>query len=184
MFWKIFTRANMREHLTIYLLATLSNLFLSIAEYLAVRQEVDSYLPLDPGTARLISTYGTGLGLGLDFLWTLTIFQAILTVIVLTMTLVPLLNRGWRVSYIFSGLVISGFVGYWLGAKFLRTLSWVSQLENSGIDAMGVYSDLFWLGLAAAVCYVTMILVLRKSYDKLVAEGLRIGTNRDPLSLS
>ena len=76
--------------------------------------------------------------------------------------------------YIFSGLVISGFVGYWLGAKFLRTLGWVSQLENNGISAMGVYSDLFWFGLAAAMCYVTMILVLRKSYDKLVEKGLQI----------
>lgn len=173
MFWRIFGRANAREHLTIYLLATLSNLFLSIAEYLAVRQAVASYLPLDPGTARLIANYGTSLGLGLDFLWTLTIFQALLTIIVLTMTLVPLINRGWRVLYIFSGLVISGFVGYWLGAKFLRTLSWVSQLENSGVNAMGVYSDLFWFGLAAAMCYVTMILVLRKSYDKLFALGLQ-----------
>lgn len=174
MFWKIFGRTNAREHLTIYVLATLSNLFLSIAEYLAVRQAVASYLPLDPGTARLIASLGTGLGLGLDFLWTLTIFQALLTIIVLSMTLVPLLKNGWRVLYIFSGLVISGFVGYWLGAKFLRTLSWVSQLENSGANAMGVYSDLFWLGLAAAASYVTMILVLRKSYDKLFAAGIQI----------
>jgi hypothetical protein len=166
-FWKVFGRTNAREHLTIYLLATMSNLFLSIAEYLAVRQAVASYLPLDSGTAQLIANYGTGLGLGFDFLWTLAIFQGLLTIILLSMTLVPLLNRGWRVSYIISGLVISGFVGYWLAAKFLRTLGWVSQLETNGVNAMGVYSDLFWLGLAAAMCYVTMILVLRKSYDKI-----------------
>ena len=174
MFLRVFGKANAREHLTIYLLATLSNLFLSIAEYLAVREAVASYLPLDPSTARLIATYGTSLGLGLDFLWTLAIFQAILTVIVLAMTLVPLINKGWRVLYIFAGLVISGFVGYWLGAKFLRTLSWVSLLENNGTNAMGVYSDLFWFGLAATICYVAMILVLRKSYDKLVTAGLQI----------
>jgi len=157
-----------REHAAIYVLATLSNLLLSVPEYLGVQQAIASYVPVDPGTRQLVSSYGVSRGLALDFLWTFAIFQAVLTVIMFGLTQVPRLSRGWRVPYIFSGMVISGFVGYWLGAKFLRSLSWVSLLQNNGVDSSGVYADLFFFGLGATVCYVSMILVLRRSYDKLL----------------
>jgi len=166
--WRLFGRTNRKEHAIVYLLATLSNLLISTAEYLAVRQAALSYLPLDTGTTQLISRYGVNTSLDLAFLWTLAIFQAILTITVIALALVPLLNRGWRVSYIFSGLFVFGFVSYWIGAKFLRTLGWISLMENSGIDVSAVYSDLFWFGLGATVCYVTLLLVMRKSYDKIV----------------
>ncbi|HEX4919687.1 MAG TPA: hypothetical protein VFV92_03000 [Candidatus Bathyarchaeia archaeon] len=177
--WRVFGRFNAREHASIYALATLANVFLSVPEYLAVRQAVSYYVPIDASTARLISQYGLSCGLALDFLWTMAIFQAILTTIMLSITLIPFLERGWRVLYISAGVFVSGFVGYWLGAKFLMSLSWVSLFDNSGIDGSGIYSDLFWFGLAATVCYVTLILVLRKSYDKLAAIRLQ---PRDPLS--
>ena len=74
---------NLREHVSLYVLATASNLFLSIPEYIAVRTAVLSHLPVEGSTAGFISSYGIGLGLTLGFLWTLLIFQAFLAVLVL-----------------------------------------------------------------------------------------------------
>ncbi len=124
---------NSREHASVYVLATASNLFLSIPEYLAVRTAVLSYLPLEGSTAGFISSYGIRLGLTFEL-----------------------------------ALVLSGFMRYWLGERFFLTLSWVSLLQNAGVDSSGVYSELFWYGLGATICYVAMILVLRRSHNKLV----------------
>ena len=176
-----FALLNPREHIAIIVLASLSNLFLSIPEYLAVHQAIVSYVPVDASTSHLVSVYGLDLGLELDFLGTVAIFEGILIAIVVLLAMTPYLNRGWRVAYVFSGMVVSGFAGYWLGAKFLRALSWVSLIENNGVDASTVYSELFWFGLAAAFCYVTVILVLRRSYDKLAESRM---PNRNPLSLT
>lgn len=162
-------RLNPGEHATIYILATVANLLLSIPEYLAVRTAVISNIPVDGSAAGLISSYGLGSGLTLDFLWTLLIFQGLLAIVLLTLLGSALLDRGWRLVYIFAGMFISGFVGYWIASKFLRTLNWISLLQNAGVDSSGVYSDLFWFGLVATVCYIAMILILRRSYDKLVA---------------
>ena len=168
MFPKLLTSLNPREHLAIYLLATVSNLLLSIAEYMAVHSAALSYVPVSGGSAGLITTYGVGLGLALDFFWTLFVYQTLLAVILLILMGSALIDRGWRFLYIFMGMFVSGFVGYWIGVKFLRTLGWVSILQNAGVNNSDVYSDLFWFGFGATICYVAMILVLRRSYDELV----------------
>lgn len=65
------------------------------------------------------------------------------------------------------GVVISSFVGYWLGTKFLNVLDWISTLQDNRVDSSNTYTGLFWFGLASTICYVLMILVLRRSYGKL-----------------
>jgi hypothetical protein len=160
-------RFNTREHWAIYLLATGSNLFLSIPLYIAARAGVLAQLPITGSASQFISSYGVSWGLTVDFLWTLLVFQGLLAVLLLTLVGTALIEKGWRWLYVFSALIISGFVGYWLGVRFLETLGWISLLQNSGIDSSGVYSDLFWYGLGATIFYVAMILVLRRSYNKL-----------------
>ena len=166
----LLSRFNRREHAAVYGLASLSNLLLSIPEYLAVRTAAESFLPLQGISADLISTYGVNLGLFLDLLWTSAVFQVVLVAPVLSLAACTIPERKWRVLYIFSGMFLSGFTGYWLSARFLRTLGWVSILENSGVQYAGVYSDTFWLGLGSAASYVAMILVLRRAYDRLVID--------------
>ena len=167
MSWRLLGRYNSREHLTIYLLATASNLFISFPLYIAARAGAIALLPLQGSTAHFISAYGITWGVTVDYLWTLFVFQGLLSVLVLSVAGASLVEKGWRGVYVFAGLITSGFVGYWLGARFLQTLSLVSLLQNSGIDSSPVYADLFWFGLGATVFYVAMILVLRKSYNKL-----------------
>ena len=167
MSWRLLGRYNPQEHLTAYLLATASNLFISIPLYTAARAGAIGLLSPGGSTGRFISEYGISWGITVDFFWTLLVFQGLLAILVLTIAGTSLIEKGWRGLYAFLGLVTAGFVGYWLGARFLQTLDWVSLLQNSGIDSRGVYSDLFWYGLGATIFYVGMILVLRRSYNRI-----------------
>jgi hypothetical protein len=161
-----------REQLGIYVLASMSNFFLTASQYLAVSSAVASYLPVDPGTSELIANYGRGPGIVLALLPGSLVFQGILLVLVLTLALAAFDRTRWSWAYPFLGLVVSGFVGTWIGAKFLGTLEWVSTLQNNRIDSSGSYSGLFWFGLASSICYVLMIILLRQSYGKLAKTHL------------
>jgi hypothetical protein len=133
---------------------------------------VASYLPVDSGTSALITGYGRSPGIVLALLLNSLVFQGILAILVVTLALVATVKTGWTWVYVFSGVVISGFVGYWLGVKFLIVLEWISTLQTNRVDSSDPYSGLFWFGLAASICYVLMILVLRKSYGKLAETRL------------
>src|SRR5712664_4303899 len=165
---------SLREHLPIYILASLSNVFLAASQYLAVSAAAASYLPVDPGTSALINGYGRGPGIVLALLLNSFVFQGILAVLVVTLALSAIVKAGWRSAYTFSGVIVSGFVGYWLGAKFLVILEWISTLQNNRVDSSTEYTSLFWFGLAATICYLAMLLVLRKSYGKLLERHLAV----------
>ncbi len=62
----------------------------------------------------------------------------------------------------------------WLGAKFLVILEWISTLQNNRVDSSTEYTSLFWFGLAATICYLAMLLVLRKSYGELLERHLAV----------
>lgn len=50
--------------------------------------------------------------------------------------------------------------------KVLGVLDWISSLQNNRVDSSNTYMGLFWFGLASTVCYVLMIVVLRRSFGK------------------
>jgi hypothetical protein len=164
--------ASLREHLGIYVLASASSAFLTASQYLAVSAAAASYLPVDPGTSGLITSYGRGPGIVLALLLNSIVFQGVLAVLVVTLALSAIVKAGWRWAYAFSAVIVSGFVGYWLGARFLVILEWISTLQNNRVDSSTEYTSLFWLGLASTICYLAMVLVLRKSYEKLLERHL------------
>ena len=159
--------SSLREHLGTYLLGSLSSAFLTASQYLAVSSAVSSYLPVDPWTSALITSYGRVLGIILVLLLNSLVFQGILSVLVVILAVSSVANAGWKWAFTLSGVAISGFVGYWLGAKFLAILEWISALQSNRVNSSDTYAGLFWFGLAATICYIGMILVLRKSYGKL-----------------
>ena len=164
--------ANLREYLGIYILASASSAFLTTSQYLVVSAAAASYLPMDPGTSGLITSYGLGPGIVLALLLNSILFQGILTVLVVTLALSAIVKAGRKWTYAFSAVIVSGFVGYWLGAKFLVILEWISTLQNNRVDSSKEYTSLFWFGLTATICYLAMLLVLRKSYGKLLERQL------------
>ena len=122
----------------------------------------------------MITSYGRVLGIILVLLLNSLVFQGILGVLVVILAVSSVANAGWKWAFTLSGVAISGFVGYWLGAKFLAILEWISALQNNRVNSSDTYAGLFWFGLAATICYVAMILVLRKSYDKLAQKYLLV----------
>jgi hypothetical protein len=161
-------RVNAREHLTIYTLASLANVSLSIPQYLAVNIALELDINPKGATASLINQYGSGTGLALDFLRAGLIFQGVMAVLVMGVVGSVLSRKNWRWQYVATSALVSAYLAYHLGGKFLNALGWIGVLETSGVNISSVYGDLFWFGLGATVCYLLVILVLRRSYGELV----------------
>src|SRR6266446_8882879 len=161
-------RSNGREHLAIYSLATLANFFLSVPQYIAVNTALELAIIPKGTTASLIAQYGSSTGLALDFLRSGLIFQGVIAVLVIGLPWSASSRRGWRWQYVLTGVFISTYLAYHLGGKFLNALGWIGVLETNGVNVSGVYGDLFWFGLGATICYLFVILVLRRSHGKLV----------------
>ncbi len=160
-------RVNAREHLSIYILASLANVLLSIPQYFAVNTALELGINPRGTTASLISHYGSSNGLVLDFLRSGLIFQGLMAILVVGLVGSASSRRGWRWQYALTGVFISTYLAYHLGGKFLNALGWIGVLETSGVNVSGVYGDLFWFGLGTTICYLLVILVLRGSYGKL-----------------
>ena len=161
-------RVNAREHLALYTLATLANFLLSVPQYLVITTALNLGINLRGMTATLITQYGSTTGLALDFLRSGLIFQGIMVVLVVGLVGSASSRRGWRWQYTLTGVLVSIYLAYHLGGKFLNTLDWIGVLETSGLNVSGVYGDLFWFGLGTTICYLLSTLSLRKSYWKLV----------------
>jgi len=164
-------RINAREHLTIYALASLANVLLSIPQYLAVNTALELSINPKGSTASLINQYGSSTGLTLDFLRSAFIFQGIIAILVMGVA-GSMLSRRWRWQYVATSFIVSAYLAYHLGGKFVNALGWIGLLETSGVDASGIYADLFWFGLGTTICYLLVILVLRKSYGRLMVRFL------------
>jgi hypothetical protein len=178
-----FLRINSREHLAIYALASLANVLLSIPQYLAVKTALELGINPKGSTASLINQYGSGTGLMIDFLRSALIFQGIMAILVMGVVGSMLSRRRSKWQYVATSFLVSAYLAYHLGGKFLNALGWIGLLETSGVDASGVYGDLFWFGLGTTICYLLAILVLRRSYGRLASRVPAI-TTRDHTALS
>jgi hypothetical protein len=166
---------NAREHLTVYILASLANILLSIPQYLAVSTALELGINPKGSTAGLINQYGSSTGLTLDFLRSTLIFQGIIAILIMGIV-GSMLSRRWRWQYVATSFLVSAYLAYHLGGKFVNALGWIGLLETSGVNVSGVYADLFWFGLGTTICYLLIILVLRRSYARLMARFLPVAT--------
>ena len=160
-------KVNSREHLAIYALAALANLLLSIPQYLVINTALELAVNPKGATASLIAQYGSSNGLVLGFLRSGLIFQGVMAVLVIGLVGAASSRRSWKWQYRLTGVLVSTYLAYHLGGKFLNALGWIGVLETSGVNVSNVYGDLFWFGLGTAICYLLGILVLRRSYNRL-----------------
>ena len=160
-------RVNSREHLAIYVLATLANFLISVPQYLATNIALELGITPKGSTAGLISQYGSSTGLALDFLRSGLIFQGVMAVLIVGLVGAASSRAGWRWQYALTELLVSSYLAYHLGGKFLNTLGWIGVLNTSGLNVSSVYGNLFWFGLGTTICFLLVILVMRRSYGKL-----------------
>ena len=62
-----------------------------------------------------------------------------------------------------------GYVGYSLGIGFLTSLGWTSILASMNVDVSPILQSYYLFNLGAAIYYLAIVLVLRRTYTRLSA---------------
>ena len=62
-----------------------------------------------------------------------------------------------------------GYVGYMLGIGFLTSLGWTSVIASMNVDVSPILQSYYLFNLEAAICYLRVVLVLRRTYTRLSA---------------
>ncbi len=144
---------NAPEYLTAYFLASLAyNLLLFEQSQLASRAGQQVNIPL------LVSTQ-----------------EAFLTVLVLAVAFTGAARGAWRWLYVGASVLFAGYAGLSMISRFTATLELVPLLTSNGVPISDYQGSFYILALIAAISYLLVILILRRSYGKLVSvRGLGI----------
>jgi hypothetical protein len=167
MLWKALLQVNKREHLEVYVLASVANALLSLGQFFAVYSARGIRISQQTTVASLLGYDGSRSTLWMDFVRSGLIFQGIMAVLVIGVLGATISKARWNWPYALTGVVLSSYVAFVLGGKFLDMLEWVQLDHSFGVPS---YADLIVFGLGSTICYFLMILVLNKSYGKLVVE--------------
>ena len=90
---------NKREHLALYSLASLANLLLSVPQFQAVSNSLQLGIHVKGITGKLIAQYGSTIGLALEFASEILIFQGIMAVLTIGISVIASARtrRRWAV---------------------------------------------------------------------------------------
>ena len=165
--WRALWDVNRREHLEVYILASAANALLSLGQFFAVDSALGLRISQQSTVASLLGYNGPRTSLWMDYVQTGLIFQGIMAVLVTGVLGAAVSRARWKWPYALTTVVLSSYVAYVLGGKFLDMLEWVELDHSFGVP---IYGDLIWFGLGGTICYFLMILVLNRSYGKLVVE--------------
>jgi hypothetical protein len=138
-------RFDISDHLAIYILVSLSILMLLYEESrLASLAEVQVEI-LGPALVQQVVMAALFFGILLPvFVWG---------------------RKRWLYGLV--SIVFAGYSGSKLAAAFSATLGIVPALEAKGIPIFDYQATFYLFALAAAICYLLAILLLRRSYGKL-----------------
>ncbi len=78
-----------------------------------------------------------------------------------------------RWLYILFALLFAGYAGTRLTAAFSQTIGLVPALENKGVPISDYQGTFYSVALAAAICYLLSILLLRRSFGRLSVSQAR-----------
>ena len=139
-------RLNIATHLAIYILASLA-----IALLLFEQSQLSSRA-----------------GVQFDVLSTSLVQQSVMAVLLLGLVAAYRWTRR-RWPYAVAAILFAGYSGTRLAAAFNGTLELVVPLESKGIPISDYQGTFYGLALTASFSYLLMILLLRRSYGKLVS---------------
>src|SRR2546428_9555090 len=109
------------------------------------------------------------LGVQLSILSTVSAFQVISGAVLLLTSRMGRTQAVWRWKYMIASVSFIGYVGYSLGVGFLTSLGWASILASMNIDVSPILQSFYLFNLGAAICYLGLVLVLRRTYTRLSA---------------
>ena len=164
------TQQNRRDYIIGYGLASVSYLLILIPQYNTLDRimALNARIP-ESSISILIQTYGSMLGVQLSILSVVLAFQAISGVLLLLTSIMGRARKAWRGKYVITSMSSIGYVGYSLGVGFLTSLRWASILASMNVDVSPILQSYYLFNLGAAICYLGVVLVLRRTYTRLSA---------------
>jgi len=108
-------------------------------------------------------------GQGVDVLLLVSVQETLMAVLVLGVAFAGAARVAWRWLYVSAATLFAAYAGVGLTSRFTATLELVIPLESRGIPISDYQGSFYVLALTAAFSYVLAILLLRRSYGKLVS---------------
>src|SRR2546425_10915596 len=109
------------------------------------------------------------LGVQLSILFAAIVFELISGALLFLTSRMGRAREGWRWKYMIVSVSFIGYVGYMLGIGFLTSLGWTSVLASMNVDVSPILQSYYLFNLGAAICYLGIVLVLRRTYTQLSA---------------
>ena len=164
------TRLNRRDYIVVYASASAAYLLILIPQYNTVERilSMNARIP-ESFLSSLVQLYGPTLGVQLSILSTVIAYQAISGVLLLLTSRMSRTPAAWRLKYMIASVSFIGYVGYSLGIGFLTSLGWTSILAGMNVDVSPILQSYYLFNLGAAICYLGIVLVLRRTYTRLSA---------------
>ncbi len=140
-------KLNAREYLLAFILASLAyNLLLFEQSQLASRA-----------------------GQGVDIPILVFSQELFLGILVFALAFTGVARVAWRWLYVGASGFFAGYAGLSMISRFTATLELVPILASNGVPISDYQGSFYFLALIAAISYLLVILILRRSYGKLVS---------------
>ncbi len=142
-----------REHIAAYVLASVADILL----------------------LTVLSQLGSRAGVRVDLVRLVALHELVLAILMVGVVYSGVVRSGWRCwQYVTTSILFSGYVGYRMATRFIAALELVGPLETKGVVASEYLSFFYSLSLGSTVCYMLMILVLRKAYGRLATARISV----------
>lgn len=153
-------RLTLREHLAIYVTASLANILLLIP----------------------ISQFADRAGTGANLVLTVGLHQLLLGVLVALLMVSGSIPKTWRWQYVATGFLVGGYVAFRLSDRFLDGLEIINTLAGRGVSIGGMVPSLYSYGLGAAAMFTGMVLAMRSAYGRILsARSTGLGLAEDSI---
>src|SRR3989442_5529589 len=164
------TEQNRRDYIIAYALASFSYLLILIPQFNTVEGllAMNARIP-DSSVSTLVQIYGPMRGVQLSILSAVIVFQLISGALIFLTSRMGRARAGWRWKYMIVSVSFIGYVGYMLGIGFLTSLGWTSVIASMNVDVSPILQSYYLFNLKAAICYLRVVLVLRRTYTRLSA---------------
>jgi len=108
-------------------------------------------------------------GVQLSILSAVIVFELISGALLFLTSRMGRARAGWRWKYMIVSVSFMGYVGYMLGIGFLTSLGWTSVIASMNVDVSPILQSYYLFNLEASICYLRVVLVLRRTYTRLSA---------------
>src|SRR2546425_7426435 len=164
------TRLNIRDYIVADASASAAYMLILIPQYNTVERilSMNARIP-ESFLSSLVQVYGPMFGVQLSILSTVSAFQVISGLLLLLTSRMGRTQAVWRWKYMIASVSFIGYVGYSLGIGFLTSLGWTSILASMNVDVSPILQSYYLFNLGAAICYLAIVLVLRRTYTRLSA---------------